>query len=291
MGLVTPWNLPLYLLSWKVAPALAMGNAVVAKPAELTPRTASMLADVMERAGLPPGNFNVVQGTGAEAGAALCAHPDVAALSFTGGTATGRTVAAAVAPRFAKLSLELGGKNALIVFADADLDLAVEGAVRASFLNSGQICLCASRLLVEQTPDGFYERFTAAFAERANQLRLGHPADPSTDLGPLVSAAQRDKVTGYVAAALGASPSVRALSGGPDDGRAAAAAAAHGDGHWMAPTVLEGCELDSPIAQEDVFGPCVTVHPFRSEEEAVDAANCTRYISQQVSSFSPGHPP
>ena len=201
VGLVTPWNLPLYLLTWKLAPALAMGNAVVAKPSELAPTTATMLAGLLERAGLPPGVFNVVHGTGQEAGAALCSHQSVGALSFTGGTQTGAAVAAAVAPRFAKLSLELGGKNAMLVFADCDVDLAVDAAVRASFLNAGQICLCASRILVQDSADGFYERFAAAFAAKAAALTVGHPADASTDVGPLVSASHRDKARAHACAA------------------------------------------------------------------------------------------
>ena len=278
VGLVTPWNLPLYLLSWKLAPALAMGNTVVAKPSELTPTTASMLSELLTRAGLPPGVFNVVHGTGADAGAALCAHPEVAALSFTGGTATGAAVAAAVAPRFAKLSLELGGQNALVVFADCDFDATVDGAVRASFLNSGQICLCASRVLVERTADGFYERFATAFAERTRALRVGHPLDETTDLGPLISAAQLERVSAHVGSALerGAG-GVVALSGGPGDARAADAARAHGHGHWCAPTVLDGCAPGDAIAQEEVFGPVVTLHPFESAAEAVELANGTRY--------------
>jgi acyl-CoA reductase-like NAD-dependent aldehyde dehydrogenase len=202
VGLVTPWNLPLYLLTWKLAPALAMGNSVVAKPSELAPTTATMLAGLLKRAGLPPGIFNVVHGTGQEAGAALCSHQSVGALSFTGGTQTGATVAAAVAPRFAKLSLELGGKNAMLVFADCDIDVAVDAAVRASFLNAGQICLCASRILVQDSADGFYERFAAAFAVKAAALTLGHPADASTDVGPLVSASHRDKARAHACATL-----------------------------------------------------------------------------------------
>ena len=276
VGLITPWNLPLYLLTWKLAPALAMGNAVVAKPSELTPTTASMLARVLERAGLPPGVFNVVHGTGAAAGAALCAHPRVGAISFTGGTVTGSLVAAAVAPRFAKLSLELGGKNPLLVFADCDLDLTVQGAVRASFLNSGQICLCASRILVEDTADGFYERFAAAFANAASALKLGAPTDPTADMGPLVSAAQRAKVSALYRAAVG-TDGVRTLAGGLEDPRAVAAHGAHQGGHWFAPTVLDGLPMDAPLPQTEAFGPLVTLHPFTSEAEAVEMANATQY--------------
>ena len=268
VGLVTPWNLPLYLLTWKLAPALAMGNAIVAKPSELTPTTASMLCDLFRDAGLPDGVFNVVHGAGGEAGAALCAHHNVGAISFTGGTSTGATVAASVASRFAKLSLELGGKNPLLVFADCDFDTTVSGAVRAAFLNSGQICLCASRILVQDTGDGFYERFASAFAERAAALVVGHPAEAATDVGPLVSAVQRDKVELFTSTAL-EGPGVTALCGGPHDERAREAAAAHGQGHWFSPTVLEGCSVDSHIAREEIFGPVVTLHRFETDEEAV----------------------
>jgi len=173
--------------------------------------------------------------------------------------------------------MELGGQNPLIVFADCDLDLTVEGAVRASFLNAGQICLCASRILVERTSDGFYERFTAAFAERARQLTVGHPLDATSDIGPLTSSAQCAKVREYTLAAL-AEPGVKALSGGPEDGRVRAAASTYGSGgHWLAPTVLQGCAIDSNIAQEEVFGPVVTLHPFEGAEQAVLHANATRY--------------
>ena len=276
VGVITPWNLPLYLLTWKLAPALAMGNCVVSKPSELTPTTATMLADLMLRAGLPAGVFNVVHGCGHKVGARLASHPHVAAVSFTGGTATGSRVAGAVAPRFAKLSMELGGKNPLVVFADCDFETTVAAAVRASFLNSGQICLCASRILVEQTHDGFYERFTAAFAARARSLRLGHPLDASTDVGPLVSAAQHRKVSSYAEQALRQS-GVTALSGGPDDPRAREATRAYGDGYWFAPTVLDGCAPDSQVSQEEIFGPVVTLHPFQGDAEAVELANGTAY--------------
>ena len=203
-------------------------------------------------------------------------HPQVGALSFTGGTATGSAVAAAVAPRFAKLSLELGGKNPLLVFADCDFDLTVEGAVRASFLNSGQICLCASRILVEQTADGFYERFAAAFAAATAQLTLGAPTDAAADLGPLVSADQRRKVTALYATAA-ATEGALTLSGGLDDPRVLAAEEAHGGGHWFAPTVVGGLAIDAALPQTEAFGPLVTLHPFTDEEDAVSMANATQY--------------
>ena len=254
-----------------------MGNAVVAKPSELTPTTATMLASILVDAGLPQGVFNVVHGTGVDVGAALCAHRDVGALSFTGGTTTGAAVASAVAPRFAKLSLELGGKNPLVVFSDCDFDLTVTAAVRASFLNSGQICLCASRIFVQDDGTGFYERFVQAFAERAAALTVGMPSEPTTDIGPVISAAQRDKVARYTANAL-QEPGVELLCGGPDDERLRGLdASAGGKGHWWAPTVLAGCATDSAVAQEEVFGPLVTMHRFETDEEAIATANGTQY--------------
>ena len=199
IGLITPWNLPLYLLSWKVAPALACGNAVIAKPSELTPSTASALAEVIHEVGLPPGVFNLVHGRGAEVGAALVEHPRVDAISFTGGTATGEHVGAAAARTHKKASLELGGKNPTIVFDDCDFDAAVDGAVRAGFTNQGEICLCGSRLFVHSA---IYKRFVAACVEKVNALKVGDPSHPSTDVGALVSAAHRDKVASYVALAV-----------------------------------------------------------------------------------------
>jgi len=211
------------------------------------------------------------------AGAVLAAPPRGGPFPFWVAPAPGAGGGGGAPPRFAKLSLELGGKNAMIVYADCDVDVAVEGAVRASFLNSGQICLCASRILIEDDGRGFYERFTAAYAERAASLVVGHPSHPDTNIGPLVSAAQRDKVLGLTRAAL-AIPSAVALCGGPDDARIGAAAAANGgDGHWFAPTILDGCDLDSEIAQREVFGPVVTVHRFRGDDEAIAAANGTAY--------------
>ena len=273
VGLVTPWNLPLYLLSWKLAPALAMGNSVVAKPSELTPTTASMLANLLERAGLPPGVFNVVHGAGGDAGRALCEHPEVGALSFTGGTETGAAVAAAVAPRFAKLSLELGGKNSLIVFADCDIDTAVDGAVRASFLNSGQICLCASRILVENTPDGFYEKFAPRSRRRRARRRppslRRHRLGPSSRRPEIKSRRPRRRSP----APLGAV----ARCGGPDDARASAAAVAFGGDGYRGAHRLDGCAPDSPISQQEVFGPAVTLHLFESDAHAVEIANGTKY--------------
>ncbi len=267
-GLITPWNLPLYLLSWKVAPALAMGNTVVCKPSELTPRTASALARLAHAAGLPAGVLNVVHGLGPEAGAPLTAHPDVDLVSFTGGTATGRHVAAAAAPQFKKLSLELGGKNATIVFDDADLDAAVAGACRAAFTNQGQICLCGSRILVARA---LHDRFVAALVDRAAALRIGDPADPATELGALVSHAHREKVEGYIALAREEGGTIAT------GGQRPALPAPHDQGAFLAPTVITGLPIDARCATEEIFGPVVTVHPFDTEEEAVAMANAVRY--------------
>jgi len=267
-ALITPWNLPLYLLTWKAAPALAMGNTVVCKPSELTPRTASMLAEIAAEAGLPDGVLNVVHGDGGGAGAPLTAHPDVDLVSFTGGTATGRHVAAAAAPQFKKLSLELGGKNATIVFEDADLDAAVAGAARAGFANQGEICLCGSRLLVHRSIyDTFVERLTAKVAA----LRVGAPDHPDTEVGALVSAAHRDKVEGYIRLAQEEGGTV--LCGG----QRVALPAPYDGGYFLQPTLIGGLPTTCRTATEEIFGPVVTVHPFDTEEEAVRIANSVRY--------------
>ena len=194
-GLITPWNLPLYLLSWKVAPALLMGNTVVAKPSELTPMTASLLAEVMEEVGLPEGVFNLVHGNGLDAGAPLTSHPDVSLISFTGGTATGRVVAQSASSGFKKLSLELGGKNATIIRADVDMAEMMSEIVRASFLNQGQVCLCGSRLLIHES---IYNSFVEAFLEAVTDMVVGDPADEMTELGALISQEHRDKVLSYI---------------------------------------------------------------------------------------------
>src|SRR5213082_2655504 len=194
-GLISPWNLPLYLLSWKIAPAIAVGNTAIAKPSELTPMTACILCEIVREAGLPNGVLNVVHGTGPNVGAAITAHPKINTISFTGGTVTGRKVAEACAPLFKKVSLELGGKNPNIVFADANLDAAIAGSVRSSFANQGQVCLCGSRVFVERSA---YKDFVAHFIEKASQLKLGDPLDATTDQGAIVSQTQLDNVMFYV---------------------------------------------------------------------------------------------
>lgn len=268
-GLISPWNLPLYLLTWKIAPALAVGNTAVAKPSELTPFTATLLGEACRDAGLPPGVLNVVHGLGAKAGAALVAHPAVGTLSFTGGTATGRELARTAAPLFKKLALELGGKNPFVVFADADLDAAAAAAVRAAFSNQGQICLCGSRLLVERPVfPAFVERFTAA----ARALRVGDPLDAATDQGALVSDAHRRKVAGYVELARAERGEI--LCGGAPPASLPERCAS---GYFYAPTVITGLPPSSRVNQEEIFGPVATVTPFDGELEAVAIANGTPY--------------
>jgi len=262
-AVITPWNAPLMLATWRIAPALAAGNTVVAKPPEWAPLTASLLADITHEAGLPDGVFNVVQGLGAEAGAPLVAHPDLARVAFTGSVPTGRLVAAAAGARLTPVSLELGGKSPLIVFGDADLDLAVGHAV-GQFDNAGQVCLAGTRLLVDEAIAG---EFTARFAARAAVLRQGDPRDEATDIGPNISRAHLDRVDGYVKRAIAAG--ARPLLGG-------AVNPALG-GLYYQPTLLGGAKPGAEILTEEVFGPVLTLQTFASEDEAVDLANSTRY--------------
>ena len=267
VALITPWNLPLYLLSWKTAPALAMGNTVVAKPSELTPMTAHALAEIFRDVGAPRGVFNLVHGLGPEAGEALVGHADVAAVSFTGGTATGERVAATAAPRFKKLSLELGGKNPTLVFADCDFEAALAGAIRAGFLNQGQICLCGSRVLVEHS---IHDRFVQALIERVGRMRVGDPSDPATELGALVSTAHRDKVESYLELA-------RDEGGTIFGGERPALGPPCERGAFLRPAVVTGLDPACRFAQEEVFGPVVSVHAFEDEADAIAIANGVRY--------------
>jgi aminomuconate-semialdehyde/2-hydroxymuconate-6-semialdehyde dehydrogenase len=263
VGLISPWNLPLYLLSWKIAPAIAAGNTCVAKPSELTPMTANRLAELSIEAGIPPGVINIVHGYGNKAGRALTCHDDVAAISFTGGTVTGAAVAANAAPRFKKLSLELGGKNPNLIFADADLDDAIATSIRSSFWNQGEICLCGSRIFVERfIHDEFVERFAAA----TKKLRIGDPLDDTTDVGALISEAHLQKVMGYIDLATKEGGTI--VTGGHRLDR---------PGYFVEPTIVTGLGCDCRVLQEEIFGPVVTITPFDHEEEAVTFANSTRY--------------
>ena len=268
-GLITPWNLPLYLLSWKVAPALLMGNTIVAKPSEMTPMTASLLAEVMEDVGLPSGVFNLVHGNGLDAGAPLTAHPDVSLISFTGGTSTGREVAKSASSSFKKLSLELGGKNASIIREDVDIETMMPEIVRASFLNQGQVCLCGSRILIHQA---IYDTFVDAFLNTVSDMIVGDPADEDTELGALISAAHRDKVLSYIDLAEYEGGVILCGGGAP-----VGIPEAFEGGFWVSPTVIDGLSPDSRCATEEIFGPVVTLHPFSDDDEAIEIANMTEY--------------
>jgi aminomuconate-semialdehyde/2-hydroxymuconate-6-semialdehyde dehydrogenase len=266
---ISPWNLPLYLLSWKIAPALAVGNCVVAKPSEITPLTAGLLGELCAGLGLPAGVLNLLHGFGARAGRALIEHPQVRGISFTGGTTTGHAIAAAAARDFKRVTLELGGKNATLVFADADFDAAVEGCVRAAFTNQGEICLCGSRILIEAS---IYDRFRDVLIERVKALRIGDPLDPATDQGAIVSEAHMKKVLEAIEDAR--RQHGRILCGGAritvKDPRCAG-------GWFVAPTLIEGLAADCSVNQEEIFGPVATLLPFADEAEALAIANSTRY--------------
>ena len=268
-ALVTPWNLPLYLLTWKVAPALACGNCCVVKASELTPLTATALAEVLHECGCPPGVFNLVHGTGASAGSPLTSHPLVRLVSFTGGTMTGRLVAAAAAPSFKKLSLELGGKNPAIVFADCDLETAVKGVARGVFLNSGQVCLCCPRILVHSS---IIKEFTARLVEEAKALVVGDPLSPVTVNGPVISSQHHQKIQSYVDLARTEGGEIL-CGGGPPTGLNDRCAS----GYFFSPTVISGLPHSSRVVQEEIFGPVCTVHSFDTEEEAINLANDVEY--------------
>jgi aminomuconate-semialdehyde/2-hydroxymuconate-6-semialdehyde dehydrogenase len=267
-GLISPWNLPLYLFTWKVAPALAVGCTAVAKPSELTPMTAHLLTELCRDAGLPAGVFNVVHGLGGKVGAAIVGHPATRTLSFTGGTATGAAIATAAAPLFKKVTLELGGKNPNIVFGDADLDDAVKTSLRSSFENQGEICLCGSRIFVEEK---IYPQFVERLVAEANKLRVGDPLEPATDQGALISQAHLEKVLSYIE--LARQEGGRVLCGG---GRAQVAGRCAG-GYFVAPTVIVDLNTSCLVNQEEIFGPVVTVTPFRGEAEVIGYANGTEF--------------
>ncbi|NID15309.1 aldehyde dehydrogenase [Luteibacter yeojuensis] len=269
VGCISPWNLPLYLFTWKIAPALAAGNTVVAKPSEVTPYTAWLLGTLADEAGFPPGVLNIVHGTGPAVGEAIVTHEEVKAISFTGSTRTGTAIAAAAAPRLKKVSLELGGKNPAIVFGDFDFDdTAMATIVRSGFANQGEICLCGSRLLVQRS---IYERFRDAYLQRVRALRVGDPLDADNHLGALVSRAHFDKVSGCIERAR--AEGGRILTGGGRvelDGRCAG-------GWFIEPTVIEGLAPGTATNQEEIFGPVVTLIPFDTEDEALAIANGTPY--------------
>ncbi|WP_115461285.1 aldehyde dehydrogenase [Winogradskyella aurantiaca] len=267
VGCISPWNLPLYLFTWKIAPALAAGNCVIAKPSEVTPVTAFLLGDICNEAGLPKGVMNIIHGLGTSAGQAIVEHPDIKAISFTGGTSTGAHIARTAAPMFKKLSLELGGKNPNIIFGDCDYENMLDTTVRSSFANQGQICLCGSRILVESS---IYEQFKADFVAKVKNLKVGDPSDPNTNLGALVSKPHLEKVLGYIDKAKDENATI--LSGGNQ-----LSIPNFEGGYYMEPTVIEVSSNDCNINQEEIFGPVVSIMPFDSEEQALSLANSTKY--------------
>lgn len=268
VGCISPWNLPLYLFTWKIAPALAAGNCVVGKPSEVTPLTAYLLADICREAGLPPGVLNIVHGTGSTTGEAIVRHPEVKAISFTGSTRAGAEIARIAAPMFKKLSLELGGKNPTLIFADCDYETMLDAAVRSSFNNQGQICLCGSRLYVERP---LYARFKKDYVERVSALKVGDPSDPQNHLGALVSKSHFDKVLGHISTAQ--EEGGRILCGG----HAVNPGGRFSGGWYVAPTVIEGLPLHCSTNQEEIFGPVTTIQPFDTDDEVLDLANGVRY--------------
>jgi len=268
-GLISPWNLPLYLLSWKIAPAIAVGNTAVAKPSELTPMTAFLLCEVCQEAGLPAGVLNVVHGTGPNVGAAITAHPKITTISFTGGTVTGKKVAETCAPLFKKVSLELGGKNPNIIFADADLDAAIAGSVRSSFANQGQVCLCGSRVFVERP---IYKQFVDRFIEKASQLKQGDPLEEQTEQGAIVNKTQLDKVKFYVDLAQREGGDIVLGGSAPQSPNERCRT-----GYFFQPTIITGLSVSCRTNREEIFGPVVTIMPFESEEEVINHANDVEY--------------
>ncbi len=268
VGCISPWNLPLYLFTWKIAPALAAGNTVVAKPSEVTPMTAFLLSEICIEAGLPAGVLNIVHGLGQNVGDAITRHPKIKAISFTGGTQTGATIASLAAPKFKKLSLELGGKNPNIIFADCDFDKALKTTVMSSFANQGQICLCGSRIFIERP---IYDKFKEAFVEKVNKLKVSYPSDPEANLGALVSKPHQEKVLSYVDLAKEEGGTV--LTGG----HAVYLEGEYASGYYIAPTILEGLEYTCRTNQEEIFGPVVTITPFDTEEEVLTMANSVEY--------------
>lgn len=268
-GLISPWNLPLYLFTWKVAPAIATGNTAVAKPSELTPMTAYLLSKLCRDAGMPPGVLNIVHGRGASAGAAIVRHPQIPTISFTGGTVTGAEIARVAGPMFKKVSLELGGKNPNVIFADADFDTAVNESLRASFANQGQVCLCGSRVFVESS---VYESFVERFIEAAKSLTVGDPLESSTQQGAVVSQAHLDKITGYIRLAVDEDGSIRLGGERPAD-----LSDRCRDGFFVSPTVITDLPVECRVNREEIFGPVVTITPFSTEDEVLSYANATDY--------------
>ncbi|WOD42366.1 aldehyde dehydrogenase [Hwangdonia lutea] len=267
VGCISPWNLPLYLFTWKIAPAIAVGNCVVAKPSEVTPMTAYLLSELLNKAGLPKGVLNIVHGLGTTTGQAIIEHPDIKAISFTGGTTTGAHIAKVAAPMFKKLSLELGGKNPNIIFADCDYEDMLETTVRSSFANQGQICLCGSRIFVEAS---IYDKFKTDFVEKVKQLKVGHPSKNDTDIGALVSKAHLKKVKNYINMAK-AENNVILCSGNE------VTVKGFENGYYLEPTIIEVKTNECTVNQEEIFGPVVSIMPFNTEDEVLQMANQVKY--------------
>ncbi len=268
VGCISPWNLPLYLFSWKIAPALAAGNCVIAKPSEVTPYTAYLLGEVIKESGMPNGVLNILHGLGSSVGDAIVKHPAIKAISFTGGTKTGEYIARTAAPMFKKMSLELGGKNPNIIFADCDFDEMLKITVRSSFANQGQICLCGSRIFVERP---IYEKFKTAFVEKVSRMKVSYPSDEQANMGALVSKPHLEKVLSYIELAQQEGGTV--LTGG----ERVQMEAPYENGYFLRPTVIEGLSYDCRTNQEEIFGPVVTITPFDTEEEVLMMANSVKY--------------
>lgn len=267
VGCISPWNLPLYLFTWKIAPAIAAGNCVIAKPSEVTPMTAYLLGEICNEAGLPKGVLNILHGLGTTTGQAIVEHPNIKAISFTGGTATGAHIAKVAAPMFKKLSLELGGKNPNIIFADCDYDDMLNTTVRSSFANQGQICLCGSRIFVEAS---IYDKFKTDFVNKVKNLNVGHPSESGTNIGALVSKPHLDKVKSYIEIAKEEGGTV--LCGGNE-----VTIKGYEDGYYLEPTVIEVTNDECRVNQEEIFGPVVTIMPFKTENEVLEMANKVKY--------------
>ncbi len=266
VGCISPWNLPLYLFTWKIAPAIAAGCCVVAKPSEVTPMTAYLLSKLCIEAGLPAGVLNIVHGLGTKTGAAIIKHDEIKAISFTGGTATGEWIASEAAPKFKKLSLELGGKNPNIIFADCNYEEMLNTTLLSSFSNQGEICLCGSRIFVEKS---IYEKFKTDFVERTKNLKIGNPKDAETNIGAIVSKTHFEKILSYIE--LAETEGGKIICGGNSvkvEGL---------DGYFIAPTIIENLAHDCRTNQEEIFGPVVTIQPFETEEEVLTYANSVRY--------------
>lgn len=268
VGCISPWNLPLYLFTWKIAPALAAGNCVVSKPSEVTPMTGYLLSLICKEAGLPAGVLNILHGNGPNCGSAIVSHPEINAISFTGSTRAGKEIAAVAAPMFKKLSLELGGKNPNIIFADCDWEKMMRTTIQSSFANQGQICLCGSRILVEES---IYEKFKAEFIEKAKKLTVGDPLDDNSRQGAVVSKMHFDKVMSCIE--LAKQEGGKILLGG----NAVKGTGRCENGYFIEPTIIEGLGPNCRTNMEEIFGPVVTIQSFKTEDEALELANCSDY--------------